>query len=178
MPCGVTLEDFPLTNRDEARRPRHLAADRRYVLFASTFDNPVKNAPLAQAAAARVGDVELLEMKGLNRKEVAMMLRAVDCVLMTSHSEGSPQVVKEAMACGTPVVSVKVGDVAWVTEGVEGCYLTEPTPEAVAAGIEKALAHGGRTNGRQRIADLGLTNDAVARRLVGIYTDILKKKKQ
>ena len=34
-------------------------------------------------------------------------------VLVTSKSEGSPQFTKEVMACGTPIVSVDVGDVGW-----------------------------------------------------------------
>ena len=181
LPCGVNLEEFPLTDKEEARQRLGLAVEKHYVLFASAFDNPVKNAVLAQSAFQALEGVdqesppyrtELLELSGRSREEVALLLRAVDCLLMTSHSEGSPQVIKEALACECPIVSVAVGDVAWVTHGVEGCYLTEATPKAVAEGIKKSLAFNGRTTGRQRLASLGLTNDAIAHRLRETYKNL------
>jgi len=56
-------------------------------------------------------------------------LNASNVLLLTSLHEGSPTVVKEALACGLPVVSVDVGDVAERIEGIEGCHLAVATPE-------------------------------------------------
>ena len=99
---------------------------------------------------------------------------ACDAFLMTSKTEGSPQVIKEAMACGCPIVSVDVGDVAERTEGVEGCYVVgSRAPHVLADALEKALLFEGRTNGRERIIEMGLTNEQVAKRIIKIYENIL-----
>jgi glycosyltransferase involved in cell wall biosynthesis len=94
---------------------------------------------------------------------------------MTSKTEGSPQVVKEAMACGCPIVSVDVGDVAERIEGVEGCYVV-PTrdPQDIANALQKATEFNGRTNGREKIISMGLSNEDVAEKLVTIYKEVLK----
>lgn len=176
QPCGVDLDIFPETDRGEARRRMDLDPLKRYVLFASAFDNPVKNAALAREAMQHFPEAELLELKGYSRPEVAWLLQAVDCLLMTSDKEGSPQVVKEALACGTPIVSVPVGDVAWLTEGVDGCWLAERNPDDIAAKIQSALDFKGKTRGRERLESIGLDNTQVAARLVSLYKKVKGKK--
>lgn len=178
QPCGVDLEAFPATPRSEARRRMGLEEGKRYVLFASSFDNAIKNPTLAQEAMRRVPEAELLELKGYSREEVALLLRAVDCLLMTSDTEGSPQVVKEAMACGTPVVSVPVGDVAHLTEGLEGCYLSPRDPDALADKLREALAFNGHTRGRERLVALRLDNESVATDLLELYSKTLTPKRK
>jgi glycosyltransferase involved in cell wall biosynthesis len=111
------------------------------ILFAGCFINDVKDPELAKAAVEclkqqnrRVnGHVELVELKGYIRSEVAMLLNASDCMLLTSHQEGSPQVVKETMACCCPVVSVDVGDVATTIGGLDGFVITTREPADIAA---------------------------------------------
>ena len=147
----------------------------RFVLFSGSFTNEVKNPTLAKEAMAKVDNAELVELRGYSREEVNLLMNAADCLLMTSHREGSPQVIKEAMACGTPVVSVDVGDVKEVIGHTEGCYIAERDPEDIAEKIRQALAFKGKTNGRQRIIDLGLSNDLVAKKLIEIYNEVLKK---
>ena len=172
LPCGIDLSDEQLTSKDEARRLMDLPMDRRYVLFAGAFDNAVKNYPLAKSAVKLVPETELLELKGYTRSQVTLLMCAADAFLMTSLSEGSPQVIKEAMACGLPIVSVDVGDVAEVTEGIEGCFLCRRDPEAIADAIKEAMSFG-RTNGRCRIIERGLDNNIVATRLLSVYKEII-----
>ncbi len=102
-------------------------------------------------------------------------MHAVDAALMTSHSEGSPQFIKEVMACGCPLVSVDVGDVKEVTSGVEGCYMAKYEAQDLAEKLELALAFEGRTKGRQRIVELGLENETVARKITAIYNEVTKR---
>ena len=173
IPCGVDLSETQLTSREMARQRMGLAIDKKYVLFAGAFDNPVKNAGLAKEAMMLIPEAELLELKGYTREQVTLLMCAADALLMTSHTEGSPQVVKEAMACGCPIVSVDVGDVRWVTAEVAGCYIAERNPDTIAARLREAMAFGSRTEGLERIQELGLTNDRVAEKLMTIYQSVI-----
>lgn len=173
QPCGIDLDNFSERTKQDAREALGWDMDGKFVIFAGAFDNHVKNALLAKEAIALLEDVHLAEMKGYSRKDVANVLFAADALLMTSFTEGSPQVVKEALACGCPVVSVDVGDVKEMTSCVDGCFVSERNAEALALEIRKALAFEGRTKGRERILKLGLTNDIVAKRIVEIYQEIV-----
>lgn len=169
LPCGVNLAAFPDLSKAEARKRLGLPLEGKRILFAGAFDNPVKNATLAQAAAALVPEAELIELKGFGREEVALQMLAADALLMTSFTEGSPQVVKEAMAAGCPVVSVDVGDVRERIAGLTACSICKCSPEDLAEGLRNALAFAGRTGGRERLRALGLDNDSIAGQLMEIY---------
>ena len=178
LPCGIDFTDLQLTEKDEARRRMHLEAGKRYILFSGAFDNEVKNATLAQQVVEELHDYkdELLELKGFSREEVILLMCATDAFLMTSFTEGSPQVIKEAMACGCPIVSVDVGDVRERTEGVEGCFVAATRdPKELAALLQKAFAFKGKTKGRERLIEDGLDNRRVAQRLVEIYKTVCQK---
>lgn len=178
IPCGVDLTDLQLTAKTEARQRMRLSENKRYILFSGAFDNAVKNATLAKEAVALLNDEkpELLELKGYSREEVTLLLCSADALLMTSHTEGSPQVVKEAMACGCPVVSVDVGDVKERVGVVEGCFVA-PTrePQVIADLLQKAMAFEGRTLGREKLIADGLDNGHVAEKLMEIYREICLK---
>ena len=167
-----------LTEKSEARQKMHLSADKRYILFAGAFDNAVKNATLAKQTVEALQDdnAELLELKGYSRDEVTLLMCAADTFLMTSLSEGSPQVIKEAMACGCPIVSVDVGDVKERVEGLEGCYVAETRdPQELVQLLQKAMTLKGKTKGRERLVADGLDNNIVAQKLISIYERVIKK---
>lgn len=172
LPCGIDIYDLQLTDKQKARQKMHLQSDKKYVLFAGAFDNSVKNAPLAKETVALLNDnnVELLELKGYSHEEVTLMMCAADAFLMTSISEGSPQVVKEALACGCPVVSVDVGDVKERISEVKGSYVAETRePKELSELLLKVLSSGNRVEGRDVIIKDGLDNAKVAQRLIEIY---------
>lgn len=175
LPCGVDLSELQLTEKTEARRQMHLAFDKKYVLFAGAFDNRVKNAPLAQQAIENLIDdsVSLLELKGYTREEVTLLMCAADALIMTSFSEGSPQVIKEALACGCPIVSVDVGDVKERVEGADGCYVAKTRESNELADLlREAMLFDGKTKGREKIVADGLDNRQVAQRLLTIYNRV------
>lgn len=146
-----------------------------HVLFAGAFDNRVKDPELAKNAVDMLGDVQLIELKGYSRNQVNALMYCCDAFLMTSKTEGSPQVIKEAMACGCPIVSVDVGDVAVRINGLEGCHVVPSrAPKDIAAALEKAIAFDGMTKGQVRIIESGLTNELVANRIIEIYENIIK----
>ncbi len=177
IPCGINLEDYPFIEKSEARTQMGLSPEKKYVLFAGAFDNTVKNSPIAKETVTLLNDenVQLIELKGYTRRQVAILMQAVDAFLMTSFTEGSPQVIKEALVCGCPIVSVNVGDVQERIEGVDGCFMANRDAKDLASCLKKAIAFGKRTNGKDTILRNGLTNDAVALHLNDIYTQISKK---
>ena len=169
IPCGISLSDDQMQSRTEARKALGWKVTDKKVLFTSAFDNAVKDPELAKAAVTLLEGVELID-----RQQVNTLMCACDCLLMTSKTEGSPQVIKEAMACGCPIVSVEVGDVTERTEGVEGCYVVPSRePKDIAEALEKALTFEGKTNGREKILEYGLTNEQVALKIVDIYNRIV-----
>lgn len=172
IPCGINLNVLQLTSKAAARKAMGLDEDKRYVLFAGAFDNSVKNYPLAKSAMDLLPEAELLELKGYSREQVTLLMCAADAFLMTSFTEGSPQVVKEAMVCGCPTVSVDVGDVKDVISGVEGCMISERKADSLAEALTSAMGHG-RTDGRKKIMGGPLLNDNVAERILSIYKSIL-----
>ena len=186
LPCGVNIPKpwSELQNKLVGQLTLNqwvqekLSTEAKHILFAGAFDNAVKNAPLAKAAINELTSegvkVELIELKGYNRDQVNALMYNCDALLMTSKTEGSPQVVKEAMACGCPIVSVDVGDVAERVSGVEGCYVVRTrAPKDIAKALQEALLFDGRTNGRQRILEMDLSNEQVVKRLVAIYSQVL-----
>lgn len=179
LPCGIDLSDLQQTGKQEARQRMHLDANKKYILFAGAFDNAVKNAPLAKNAVELLDcpTVELLELKDYSRDEVTLLMCAADALLMTSFTEGSPQVVKEALVCGCPIVSVDVGDVKERVKGVEGCYVAKSRePKELAELLRKILSFEDRTHGRERIIADGLDNRQVAEELMMICNGIRHKK--
>ena len=176
MPCGIDITDLQLTERSGARQKLNLSEAKKYILFAGAFDNVVKNAPLAKEAVSLMQNdkVELLELKGYSREEVTLLMCAADAFLMTSFTEGSPQVIKEAMACGCPIVSVDVGDAKERMDCVDGCYVAETRePQELSELLKIALSFEGKTKGREKVLADGLDNRQVASELIYIYEKIL-----
>ena len=181
VPCGVSISEDQMQSRNETRKALGWKADEKKVLFAGAFDNAVKDPELAKQAINELKNegvnAELVELKGYNRDQVNALMYSCDAFLMTSKTEGSPQVIKEAMACGCPIVSVDVGDVKERVEGLEGCYVVESrNPQDLAEALRKALAFEGRTKGRERIVKMGLMNEQVAKRVVEIYNKVREER--
>lgn len=172
IPCGINLEDYPIIKKADARHQMGLSPYKQYVLFAGAFDNLVKNASLAKETMDLVPEAELVELKGYSRPQVAILMQAVDAFLLTSITEGSPQVIKEAMACGCPIVSVDVGDVRERIDGIDGCFISSRNPKDLASCIKKALAYNGRTLGRDSVENNGLLNEFIASRIISIYKSL------
>ena len=165
--CGVDLDKTFPVDVAEARRRTGLDPGKKYALFSSSFGNPDKNYELARRAAELVGNIDLLELSGFTREQVNLLMNAVDLLIVTSLHESGPLVVKEAVACGCPVVSVDVGDVREIIGGIQGCYLTSYDPADIAAKMSAVLGSGARTNDRNRI--LSFDNKEIARKVYDVY---------
>lgn len=173
LPCGVDTKLFKPCDRQTARRQLLLPEEQPLVLFAGNYADPAKDVALARAALQHLPQVRLIEPRGYSREQMVLLFSAVDLLLLTSRSEGSPQVVKEALACNCPVVSVDVGDVRQRIAGIEGCAIAPRRPEAIANSIATVLLRQRCTEGRQRILSQQLDNDSVAQRLLCRYRNIV-----
>ena len=75
-------------------------------------------------------------------EEIILLMIACDALIVTSLQEGSPTIVKEALACDLPIVSVVVGDVAERLRGIEGCEIaTDDRAATLADALERVLKH-------------------------------------
>lgn len=177
VPCGINLNNFHQIEKGYAMNSLGWDKHKKNIQFAGSFDSPVKNYSLARQALANIHNCEIKELAGLTREQVNLSLCAADCLLMTSIREGSPMVIKEAMACGCPIVSTDVGDVKHTLENVSGAFVIEGThPDAFTKAIESALLFSGRTNGRERLIELGLDSVSIARKIVCIYNTVLNER--
>ena len=174
IPSGVDLGLFFPVDKVESRKQLGLPIHEKLVLFAGSFDNRIKNYPLAKAATDSLNNVRLIEMKGYKRKEVALLMNACDVALLTSIHEGSPQFIKEALACNRPIVSTDVGDVRILMENVEGCFIAKPDSVDIAGKISQAMHFENAPNGRQRIIDLGLELNTIAAKIIDVYHSVLR----
>jgi glycosyltransferase involved in cell wall biosynthesis len=174
VPNGVDLELFKPADAAACRAALGWAPDRKHVLFPADPNRTEKRFPLAASAIEKLRDagvtVELHVLDRVARAEVPRWFNASDAVLLTSTHEGSPNVVKEALACNLAVVSVDIGDVRERITGVEGRFLAEATSGDLAAKLRRAL-EAGRVDSRRVVEEL--SQRRVAERLRAIYSEVL-----
>ena len=173
IPCGVNFDVFYPLEKGMAKTELGMDPSEKYLLFSSSFENHVKNFSLASKALSTIPGIAIREIANRTRREVNLLLNGAELLLMTSFSEGSPQIIKEAMACNCPIVSTDVGDVRHVLGNTPGCYIASFDPKDVARGIEMALSFGKRTRGREKIRYLD--NRLIVQKIVNVYKLFLRK---
>lgn len=175
QPCGINLNIFCEIPKDEARKALGWDREEKYILFAGAFENPIKNSRLAQEAVKLIPQCRLIELKGYDRKRVNLLMNACNGLLLTSFREASPMVVKEAMACGCPIVTVDAGDAKEMIAKTEGCYLVERTPYAISEKLKEVLQRTHKTDGRNKVKTAGFDLPIVASRIQEIYKNLIVK---
>ncbi|MFH0894096.1 MAG: glycosyltransferase family 4 protein [Bacteroidota bacterium] len=173
IPCGINPDVFNPMDREEARKELNFDLQKKYILFSGSFKDPVKNYSLAAECMRRLSDAELINLAGYTRNEVVKLLSACNALLVTSHYETGPLIVKEALACNCPVVSVDVGDVKNVLSNAESCYVVEPNATALKDALEKVLADGKRYDTRKQA--LQFSNQIIAPQILKVYENTSKK---
>jgi teichuronic acid biosynthesis glycosyltransferase TuaC len=179
IPAGVDTELFVPHDRATARDQLGWPEDARYALLAGARRSALKRADLfdeaMREARRTVPDLIPVSLEGFSRAEVALVMNAVDVTVMTSDWEGSPVAIKESLACLTPVVSVSVGDVPTVIEGLPGCAIVPREPGLIAKAVLEALNVGRRKELRDRAERF--SRKQVAERLEALYRKIAAKRR-
>ncbi|MDX1664353.1 MAG: glycosyltransferase [Candidatus Promineifilaceae bacterium] len=173
IPGGVNFELFRPLPRAEARAALNLPPDRLLVLFAADPARPVKRYRLAQTAVALLGPgAALVVMSNVPHEMVPLYMSACDVLVLTSKHEGSPTVVKEALACNLPIVAVDVGDVRERISDIDGCIVCDDDrPETIAAGLRCVLERGQRTRSRDLVGYLD--EEKIVQRILDVYRSAL-----
>ncbi len=176
IPTGVDLDAFKPSSRSEAREKLGWSFNDPVVLFNAGLSPQVKRLDLAEQAVGllrqRIPTVRMHVLDGRTpHQKLPLYMNAADCLLVTSDFEGSPDIVKEALASNLPIVSVDVGDVKERTSGVSGVEIVARDPEAIASGAERIISSGNRSNGRDRIAELD--SNRIRDEVIRVYAEIL-----
>ncbi len=179
IPNGVDIERFRPIPQGIARQHIGYEKDKKLIVFIAGKNRAEKNLDLAQNSVRYLNDnnIDFKHIYNIANSEIPYYLNAADVLLLTSRREGSVNVVKEAMACNCPIASTDVGDIKWVSGNTEGFFITTFEPLKVAQKIKAAINFGKRTEGRQRIIDLGLDSDTIAWRIIALYEKLIDNKK-
>jgi glycosyltransferase involved in cell wall biosynthesis len=179
VPSGLDLELFRCIPRDDARRHLGLDPKGRLLLFVGDPADPRKRYALAREAVTilnRTVAAELLIGWKVPHEQMPFYLNACDALVFTSREEGSPNAVKEALACDLPVVSVAVGDVPLRLQDIPGCEVcTDDSAETIAATLERTLRRNARCEGRGREAARQLDERLLTDRVIAIYRSVLAR---
>jgi glycosyltransferase involved in cell wall biosynthesis len=166
--------------QQEARRQLGLSPSKRLVLFVGNPAEARKRYGLAREIVSRLDsslNAELVVAWQVPHALVPVYMNACDALLFVSMYEGSPNVVKEALACNLPVVSVKVGDVPERLDHVAGCSVCSDTdPDQLTAALAAVLRADKRIDGRTAV--LELDENLLAQRMIGIYRLALKNQRR
>lgn len=207
MPNGLDLSGFQATRSPQQVRTEFGIPDGNLVVGMVANLVPIKNHRGFLEVAARirshrkdvsfllVGDGELrqgLEERAAEldlrdsvvfagaRRDVADLLGAMDCFLLTSFREAFSIAVLESMTMGIPVVATNQGGVGDIIRSSEEGLLVDPTDhEAMAAAVSRIMSDRELRetlirNGRTRARDFDM--DRVARNTVSVYRELLAAK--
>jgi teichuronic acid biosynthesis glycosyltransferase TuaC len=176
IPNGVDISLFSVMDRSVCREKLNFLKNTIYILFPTNPDRPEKNFLLAKTAVELLrgkldSNVELIVVHKLSYEELIIYYNAVDVCILTSRSEGSPNVIKECMACNVPIVSTDVGDVKELISGTDGCFISVPEPSEFAEKIHQAIMFNGKTDGREKIKNLEI--NLIANKIIAVYDSVL-----
>lgn len=171
---GVDMARFMPFDKSFCQDKLNWKSGKKHILFPSWPERPEKNYLLARDAIKLLSDenIELHHVKNIPNTEMVYYYNAADVVLLTSNREGSPNVIKEAMACNRPIVSTDVGNVSELIRDLENCYITSFKPPDIARCIKEALGNSSLPDGRKRLLNYTLDSDSVAGKLIEIYKKV------
>jgi glycosyltransferase involved in cell wall biosynthesis len=180
LPNGVNTELFRPIDKQAAKQKIGLSVDDKFILFVSAAGTGNSNKRHDKfSEVLRILNNEGMSLKplimaGVERNITPFYFNACEALLLTSDHEGSPNAVKEAMACDVRVVSTNVGNVKKMIEGCRTSFVSEEgSPDDLARLLTKSLSLT-EHNERTQIFKKQLDMNTVANKLIRIYESTLK----
>lgn len=182
IPNGVNIEIFHPIDNSDLKENLGFSDSKFNILFLANPSRVSKNFNLAKNAVNKLPQDSFIMqvVHNVKHSQTPNIINAADIVLLTSLWEGSPNIIKEAMSCNIPIVSTKVGDIAWLFGDEPGYYIADFDPNDVAEKILIASEFSKKykqTKGRDRIIKLKLDSASVANQLISNYITILNNEK-
>jgi len=183
QPNGVNINFFKPAERAFCCAQLNLDLKKKYILFVSSnFNRPEKRYDRFENTLAilrnkyEMDNISELKLINTERKLVPFYFNAASLLLLTSDFEGSPNAVKEAMACNIPVVATDVGNVSELLSGCSRSYVAKTKePEELAELAYKVLTDTGQINSRNVLIEKELDAQSVARKIALIYKKLIKE---
>jgi glycosyltransferase involved in cell wall biosynthesis len=178
IPCGIDIRVFQPMNKTQSQNKLSLDVKKHYIFF--NANNPlVKRLDIAQSVIQSLQvkfPVELLSLNGnVHPDEIPNYINACDAVLLCSDSEGSPMIIKEALACEVPIVSVPVGDVLDRISGVKNCFIVPQDVDAISSQLASILSQDSlTTNGRDQLKIQQLDSVTTIQKIIQVYQQAIK----
>jgi glycosyltransferase involved in cell wall biosynthesis len=175
VPSGIDLNRFRPIDKGTARERVGWPLEKKCVLFPYAPDYERKRYPLAERIVERASEqldaeITLRTVSGVSHDQMPYYVNAADAVILTSRHEGSPNTVKEAMACNVPVVSTDVGDVRERMADVSVGGIGNSEAELIEILIN-VLETDRPPDGRTAVQEVSW--DRIGDRFIDIYCDIL-----
>lgn len=176
VPNGVNMDLFKPIQREKAREKVGYDPGKIIVLFPADPARKEKNFRLAQQAYNLLPNKETVELKVVYDADISLMpyyLSAADVILVTSYFEGSPNIIKEALACNANIVATPVGDIEEITARLN-TFICDFSPESLSEGIMNAITSAKKPDNisRDRIYSIGLDSGSIAKRILKIYKTV------
>ena len=182
LPNGVNFDFFKPFNQLISKEYLDLNIEKKYILFVSNGDlsNPIKrydkfldvfNA-FTKSEKYNSELFEILHLNKVSREKVPYYYNSASLMIVTSDHEGSPNAVKEAMACDLPIISTPVGDVPILLENVTNCYVSKSWRVDELVSLVENIDFNKRSNGRQKLIELKLDSESVAEKLINVYKSL------
>jgi glycosyltransferase involved in cell wall biosynthesis len=176
IPCGIDM-DIDFQDSEDIRRELCWAENEFVILFSSAFDRKVKDPEFAFKVIELLKKetktpIRFLELNGLNRKQVNQFMQAANVLLMCSVSEGSPQVIKEAILNRLPIVSNDVGEVKSICEGVDACFIIPKEINTYAEIIKKLVDKPLRIKNNENVVQ-DFDNKKISQKIIEVYKSLI-----
>ncbi len=179
IPNGVNIKNFKPIDKLTAREKLNWSFEDIHILFGANSSRFEKNFDLVSSSIDTLKNkysIQIHCLNGIPHEDAPLYMNASDVVVLSSLWEGSPNVIKEALACNRPIVSTNVGDVELLLKGLKGCYISESNTIDFSKKLDCAIKfsiNNQQTNGRLRINDLKIDSNSIANTIYNLYKEVI-----
>ena len=180
LPNGVNIEFFKPYDQYLSKINLKLDFDKNYILFMDSYNirtqkriDRFNQVIYLLQKNGNPNRIEPLILTNTNRDLIPYYICASKLHLLTSDFEGSPNSIKECLACNIPIVTTPVGNVDDLIGDVEGSFISKTfEAEELAELVLQAIKIEG-FNGRSSLIKKQLDINTIAIRLKEIYEKII-----